>query len=367
MKFNCPREELMQCIHIVSRAIPSKSTIPALEGIHMTAQGDTLTLKCSDLELCIESSVPAMIEEEGRVVLPGRLFSEMVKKLTSDSVLMEMDDSLSCNIECGRAKLVLQGMDPADYPEMPPIADIPPVSIRQKDLKDMIHKTVFAVALDETKPILTGVLIEMEQDRLTLVALDGYRLAMCNQMMEQVESPIRFVVPSKPLSEIARLFDDENADVKISVGASQASLDLGNTKVVTRLLQGEYIKYRQILPAEYQTRVQVNTRLLEECVDRASLMAREGKNNLIKLSIKDDMISITANSEIGSVYEEVPVVMEGKGLDIAFNAKYLMDALRAIEDEEIMMDFNTNLSPCLIHPVSGQRYTYLVLPVRIYA
>ncbi|MDL2220384.1 DNA polymerase III subunit beta, partial [Eubacteriales bacterium OttesenSCG-928-N14] len=302
------------------------------------------------------------------VVLPGRLFTEMVRKLPQGPVEIEMEEGgTQVKIASGKTKLTLAGMHHSEYPQMPPIPQGGQIEMKCSEFRQMVRTTSFAVAVDETKPILTGELIELEDNALRVVALDGYRLAMYRGEIENQVPDMRFVIPSKSVNEIARIMGDDESVVSINVGSAQAMVMVNGTRVMTRLLEGDYIKYQQILPTEYQTRVRVETSALMESVERASLMANESRNKLIKMQISEESVIITANSELGSVYEDIPVYMEGKGLEIAFNAKYLSDALKAVEDEEILMDFNTNLSPCVMHPVEGDKFLYLVLPVRIYA
>ena len=311
MRITCQKEDLLQAMNTVQRAMPSKSPLPALEGVYVQAKDNQLRLVCSDLVLCIESSLPAMVSDAGEIVLPGKLFSELVRKLPEGTVTMDIHD-LKANIACGQAKMTLQGMDAADYPEMPAMNQARPLEIKQGDLKSMIQKTSFAVAQDETKPILMGELMEIETDHVTLVALDGYRLAMCTQALEKENSaPVRFVVPGKSLAEIAKLFEDSQANASISFSDTQAVVDMGSTKITTRLLEGEYINYRQILPADRKTRVRIRTADLYDAVERASLMAREGRNNLIRLEVGESKLSITANSELGNAFEEIPVDIDG--------------------------------------------------------
>ena len=365
MKFTCERDGLMSAIQVVQRAMPARSTLAALEGIHIRAEGDRLHLTCSDLVLCIQSQVPALVENEGMAVMPGRLFAELVRKLPQGSIHVQMDN-LSVKIACGKSLTTLQSMDPAEYPEMPSVEEAKPLNIKQGSLKEMIRQTLFAVAMDETRPILTGELIEVEGEELRLVALDGYRLSLRKESVSSEGGDMQFVVPSKSMAEIAKLFEDSDQPATIALGENLAVVSLGDTKVITRLLQGEYIKYRQILPSEWQSRARVNAGQLTEAVERASLLAREGKNKLIKLQVENEAIIVTAESERGQVYEDLPVHLTGKELEIAFNSRYLLDVLRVISDEEIYLDFISNLSPCVIRPVEGEGYLYLILPVRLY-
>lgn len=367
MKFTCDKEDLVKCISTVQRAMPSRSTLSALEGIYIESKGEAVNMRCSDMVLTIDSSILANVEREGAIVMPGRLFSDLIRKLPGGDVCIDMDDSgTSIKITCGKAKLTLQGMNKEEYPAMEENQTVKPLDLRQGDLKEMISHTLFAVASDETKPILTGELIEISNGTFTVVALDGYRLALRRESLQSPSEDISFVVPSKSLSEISKLFEDDDSSASILVGNNNAVIDMGDTRITTRLLDGEYIKYSTIIPTDRNTRVRVNTAALANSAERASLLAKEGKNNLIKMNITEQSMTISANSEMGDVFEEIPIYMEGSNLRIAFNARYLTDVLHAINEEEILMDFITNLSPCVMRPVEGDKFTYLVLPVRLY-
>lgn len=367
MKFTCEKDDLVKCISVVQRAMPSRSTLSSLEGIYLEAADGMVNMRCSDMILTIDSHIQAAVERQGAIVMPGRLFSDLIRKLPGGQVCVDMDDAgTSVKISCGKAKMTLQGMHSSEYPDMDEAPKAKPLDIRQGDLKEMIGRTLFAVASDETKPILTGELIEISDGKFTVVALDGYRLAMRTQPLDGDVDDTSFVVPSKSLSEMAKLFEDDDSPARILIGGSNAVVDMGDTRISTRLLEGEYIKYKTIIPGERATRIRVDKTLLAESAERASLLAREGKNNLIKVNIDEETMAISANSEMGDVFEEIPIYMEGNQIRIAFNARYLTDVLHAIPDGEILMDFITNLSPCVVRPVEGDGFLYLVLPVRVY-
>lgn len=366
MRFICQQDQLLMGINTVQKAMAAKSTLSVLEGIYMETEGELLKLKCVDLALGIESYVPAIIEEEGVTVVPGRLFADIIRKLPEGQIQVIKDEQNTITIQSEHSRTTVQGMLAAEFPDMPAVESEQSVRLDQGMFKKMIRQSIFATAVDETKPILTGALIEIEDNTINLVALDGYRLAMRKEKLETAYPATQIVIPAKTLGETAKILGDEEGDVIINFEKTRAMISLGYTKVITRLLEGDFIKYRQILPADYQTRVKVNTALLSDSIDRASLLAREGKNNLIKFTIGGDKLVITSNAEVGSAYEEVPVYVEGKELEIAFNAKYFVDVLKNLEDEEVYLDFNSNVSPCVVRPCSGDSFLYLILPVRIY-
>ena len=364
MHFSCEKEELSAALNLVQRAIPARSTMSVLEGVYIQAIDNTVLLKCSDLTLQIETTIPAYVEEEGVVVL-GKLFLEMIRHMPEGTVDVETATENSVQIKSGRSKLTLQTISPEDFPMMPQIKTIGKIQLPKTALKDMIRQTVFSTAMDENKPILTGALLEITREGIHMVALDGYRLALKNYPMPCPDEA-KLVIPSKSLNEISRILGEEG-DVEITYGSGYVFIDMQGTKIFSQLLNGEYTKYRQIIKDDYQTRVRVNRDELLKSIERVSIMARESRNNLIKLNVNSETIVITSNSEIGNAYDEVPVHFEGKELDIAFNSRYLTDVLKVLDDEEIHMDFNSNVSPCTIRPVDSDSFLYLVLPVRIYA
>ncbi|MGI6161769.1 MAG: DNA polymerase III subunit beta [Christensenellales bacterium] len=366
MKFSIDKESLISAISIVQKAMGTRSTMPVLEGIYIEAENGRLSLKCTDMALLIESSVEAEVEENGVVVLPGRIFSEIIRKLPSGKVSVLSAGDMSVKIKSGMSRTTLQCMNVREFPEMPEIEKKSGLVMEQKIIRDMIRQTIFATASDETKPILTGTLIEMEGGCVNFVALDGYRLAFRSSKADGGDVSVNCVVPAKSMGEIAKTLGEEG-EAAITIGTNHILIDAGKTKIISRLLDGEFIKYRQIMPQDYQTRVKIARAEFAEAMDRASLMAREGKNNLVKLSIDEDKMVITSNSEIGDAYEEVDIWIEGKPLEIAFNSKYFSDVLKALEDETVYLDFNSNVSPCVLRPVEGSAFQYLILPVRIYA
>ena len=278
----------------------------------------------------------------------------MVRRLPAGEVFIETAGQ-SVKVVSGKVRFSVSGIAGEDYPTMPALAQVNPLVLSKEQLRDMVRATLFACATDESKPILTGALFEVKEESISVVALDGYRLAIYRDVPQNHRLPVDFVVPARYLS-----------DISLYLGQNQMMVDLGNTRITTRLLEGEYIKYQAILPKEYATRVRVSPKTLLESVERASLMASAGKNNLIKIAITDGSLVLTANSELGDVYEDMEIEKEGKDIEIAFNARYLMESLRATGEKDVYLDFNSNINPCVITPVEGDRFLYLVLPVRIY-
>jgi DNA polymerase-3 subunit beta len=260
----------------------------------------------------------------------------------------------------------LIGNNPAEFPQLPVIDENSMYEVSQDVIRNMIKQTIVAIAQEETRPILTGVLFEVKNEILSFVALDGYRLAIKSIAIGN-KNNISAVIPGKTLNEISKILEASESLVKITFTPNHILFNLGNTKIISRLLDGEFINYRQILPDEYRIRIRANVSELMDCIERASLLAREGRTNLVTFEIKEDKLIITSNSQMGKVYEEVNIALEGDELKIRFNARYFLDVLRIIDSEEIYIEFSTNVSPCIIKKTNDKDYTYLVLPVRINA
>lgn len=277
---------------------------------------------------------------------------------------IEVDGSYKATIICGNSKFNIVGQNPQEYPELPNINENAMYKIPQDLLKNMIRQTIFAAAQDETRPILTGLLFEVKDGILSMVALDAYRLALRRSKIGN-STDISAVIPGKVLNEVGKILMPTDEEVHITFTPNHILFAIGETKVISRLLQGEFMNYRQIIPEEYKLRISVNTKMLLDSIERASLLAKEGKTNLIKMDIGDNRIVITSNSQLGNVYEEVPVNNAVTPLQIAFNSKYIIDVLKVIDTEEIYMEFSSSVSPCIIKTEDGEDYTYLVLPVRL--
>lgn len=368
MLFQINKNELMSAINTVSKALSSRTPHPLLEGVYMSCSEHSLLLICSDGSLQIETSIPVDMTSGGEIVLPGRLFFEIIRKLPDDLITIEQSDESiqSVNIQCRQSKATVQGFSADEYPKMQPLSNETSMEISQPLLREMIRQTIFATAQDETRPVLTGVLFEMMDARLRLVALDGYRLAIRteNAIIREESSAI---FPASTLNEIAKtLTDDMEIPAKITFSQSNAQLDFGTTRIHSVLLNGEYMKYSQIFPKEQSTVVHVNRKELLNAIERTALMARESHNNLIKFSVNNQAIHLSANSEMGDAQEEISINMSGAELEIAFNARYMQDVLSRLDDEEILMRFHSNITPCVIEPSNGESYYYLVLPVRMF-
>lgn len=366
MKFVCEKSKLIEAISTVQKAVTGKTTLPILEGILVNCKNGLLTLTATDLDLGIETKVDCNVASDGSVVLNARLFGEIIRKLPDMDIQVEIDSSFNTIITCGKSKFNLVGQNPDEYPELPVINENAMYHIPQDLIKNMIRQVIFATAQDETRPILTGVLFEVRDGLLSMVALDAYRLALRRSNIGPANN-ISAVIPGKTLNEVSKILNMSDDEVSITFTPNHILFNLGSTRVISRLLDGEFINYRQIIPEEYKMRVKVETRALLDSIERASLLAKEGKTNLIKMDISEQCMAITSNSQLGNVYEEVPVTLEGDGLQIAFNSKYFIDVLKIMDDEEVYLEFSSSVSPCIMKTVDDDGYIYLILPVRLIA
>lgn len=365
MKVICNQRDLSTGINIVQKAVSIKTTMPILTGIYLKAAGDKLKLVGTDLDLGIETYIDAEVLSPGEVVISSRIFGEIVRKFPDDDVSIDVDSENNVVLRCQNSEFTLIGQPAAEYPELPTIDEKEAYLISKDLFGNMIRQTVFACSIDETRPILTGVLMEIEDKQINMVALDGYRMAFRRGAVQN-EKNSKEVVPGKTLMEVSRILnEDPNESVRIFFTDKHVLFHIDQTRIISRLLEGEFINYKQIIPNQHKTKVKVNKKELSDSIERASLLAREGKNNLIRLSIRDEEMIIHSNAEIGKVFECVRIELEGEDLDIGFNSKYFLDGIRAIDSEEVILNFTTNLNPCIMQPIDSDSYTYLVLPVRI--
>lgn len=364
MKFICMKEDLIQGLSIAAKASASRSPQQVLECVSISADAAGVHLMCTDLQMGIVTDVPATVAQDGRVLLNARLFNEIVRKLPEGEVTISVGSTNRATISAGGSKTTLQGMSAQDFPQLPAVKDDAPICIRQNLLRDMIRQTGFAIAQDDTRPILMGILMEIENDEITLVALDGFRLARRKGRLNEPAGQLSAVISGRYFIEIGKILGDDEEQVTLSLSKTHLKLRMKAATVVIRLLEGDYIKYRQLLPANYAISTRLSRGELADCIDRASLMAREGKSNLLKFSISQDKLTITSNSEMGDVYEEMDVETIGKDIDIAFNVRYITEAVKSIEEEQFLIKLNSNISPCVLVPTEGEDFLYLVLPVR---
>lgn len=363
MKFICEKTKLQEAISIAQKAVTGKSAMPVLQGLLITANENELTLIGSDIDLSIETKIKTDVIQPGKIVVDAKLFGEIIRKLPNSSIEISTVNENSIEIICEKSKFTLIHMNAEDFPALPSINETIIFSVEQKTLKNMIKGTIFAIAQDETRPILTGVLFEAINKKLSLVALDGYRLALRREDIEN-DNVINAVIPGKTLNEVVKILEDDGY-VNITFTTNHILFNIGETKVISRLLEGEFIKYTSIIPEEFNLKVTVKRDDLLSCIERASLVGKEGNTNLIKLDMQEEELTITSNSQLGNVIEKLNIILQGQPLQIAFNSKYLIDLLKIIEDDEIYMEFSSSVSPCVVRSKKDDNSIYLVLPVRL--
>jgi len=369
MKFICAQQTLSKALNTVSKAVTSRTTIPILKGILIKAEkSGKLVLSASDLDISIEKTITDVnVEEEGSVVISAKLFTDIVRKMPSEDIFVEQGDNNSVVIKTTMSEFNVVGISPEEFPSIGAIGGDEENIVFEKEIfKEMIRKTSFSASIDETKGLIVGVLLELDDNYTNVVALDGFRMAVVREEMINAKKN-KIVISAKILNEINKILADieSEEEIKFLIDKKKAIILFENVKIVIRLLEGDFIKYKDILPSDNKCRVKVNKNVLHEGMERASLLSREGKNNLIKFKIEDSKITITSRSEEGNLKEEVPVEKEGSDIEIGFNSKYILDVLKVLDDEEIIMELVSSVKPCVIKPVSGISYEYLVLPVRI--
>lgn len=366
MKVICDGLDLSIATSQVIKAISNRTTNPVLEGIKLEAKGEFLKLSATDLELAIEKEIRGDIKEEGVTVVPGRFFSEFIKKLTNEKIELELNEKNKLKISYTDSETYLQCYNPNEFPNLNIIEDKEFFLITKTNFKNLISKSVFATALDDTRPVLKGCFIELSGDNISSVGLDGYRMAIARKKLEQETTQnTSFIVPAKSLIEINKSIEDSDDVIKVCFQRNFLMVESDGARIITRLIDGDFINYKQILPNSYSTTVIVSKNSFEEAIDRTSVLSRADKNNLVKFDFKDNLLTLSSNSDIGNIKENIGVSLSGNDLSIAFNARYFTECLRAVSDEAINLCFNMPSSPCLITPSSGDEFTFLILPVRI--
>ncbi|MBM7618878.1 DNA polymerase-3 subunit beta [Bacillus tianshenii] len=378
MKFIIQRDKLVQSVQDVLKAVSSRTTIPILTGIKIVATEEGVTLTGSDSDISIESFIPSEedgtenveVKASGSVVLQARFFSEIIKKLPMDTVELEVQNQFVTTIRSGKSEFNLNGQDAAEYPHLPQIEEDSVFKLPTDLLKNIIRQTVFAVSTSETRPILTGVNWKLENHELTCIATDSHRLALRKAKIDAENNlACNVVIPGKSLNELNKILDDTNELLDIVITDNQVLFKAKNILFFSRLLDGNYPDTSRLIPAESKTDITVSTKDFLQAIDRASLLAREGRNNVVKLAtLEQSALEISSNSpEVGKVVEQVQGnSVEGEELKISFSAKYMMDALKALEGNEILINFTGAMRPFLIRTMHDDSMLQLILPVRTY-
>ncbi|MFA6309134.1 MAG: DNA polymerase III subunit beta [Clostridia bacterium] len=363
MKIICSKENLQNGINIVQKAVSTKTTLPILEGILLEAE-DKFKMTGNDLEIGIECFVEADIKGRGAIVLNSKMLGDIVRKMPDSEVLIEAKENNTVIIECENSHFELKGISSEGFPSIPEIKKENGFEISQNIIRDMVRQTIFAVSFDENRPVLTGEMIEFKEGEMVVVSIDGYRLALRKSKVEGIDVDINVVVPGKTLGEIIKILSDTDEKINIYTSENQILFDLGNCRVVSRLLDGDYLNYKSIIPPEFETKIKVKTEEILSSIERASIITMEDKRYPIKLVINTDNMIISSNTDTGANREEIHIDTEGNNLEIGFNPRYFIDALKVIEDEVVEISFTSNVGPCVIKPVNGEKFIYLILPIR---
>lgn len=368
MKFICNTSILADACQSVQRAVSTKTSIPAIEGIFIKALGSELVLTGYDLEMGITTSVPAKVEENGGIVINAKVLCEILRKLPDDSVCIESDERQVAVIRSGDMEYSLIGIAPDEYPELPSVSGVFPIVLQQDILKEMIRQTIFSVAVNENKVVHTGIKFEITQNEIKLIAVDGFRLAVRKEVIDYTGEDATFIVPAKSLSEVVKLFSgEENDTVSMCVGKRHIVYEIGQYTVVSRLLDGEFLNYRSAIPNLVSTTVKVNTRKLIESIERTSLIITDKIKSPLRCSFDDNLIRISSTTALGTANDKIPAEITGAGVEIGFNNRFLLEALRVCDTDEVYLQLNGSVAPIVIVPPEGDRFLFLILPVRLKA
>lgn len=363
MKFICEGLDLSEALLKVSKACANKTTVAVLECIKISAYNDVLTLLASDGELSIEKKIKAEVLEEGEICVPGKTFTDFINKLVGVSVNFATSER-GLDIKYGENSTSLQVLSASDFPAVDMDINENNFVISNKVFKDVIARSIFCCAQDDSRPILKGCLLEIKDGELTATALDGFRMAVVEEKIISGSGAMRIVCPARTLSEISKMIEDDEGDLTVFVQNGMMMVKIENTTVTSRLYQGEFIDHNAITPKEFSTEIVLNRDELCESVERAGILIRGEKNSLIIFDVKPDGVRITSNSEMGNVLERVKCDFSGKELKIAMNAKYILESVKAVKADEVKIGFNSPISPFVLTAKEEDGSLYLILPVR---
>ena len=365
MKVICDGNDLAEAVGKASKALGQKTVNQILEYIKIDATPGTLTLTATDNELTIETSIVADVVSEGSILVPGKLFSDFTRKLTNERIeLLLASNKLVVKYSDSAGEIACASAD--EYPEMREMSEAQSFTIIKKEFKDLISKVAFSASVDSARPILKGVLLDVDESFITAVALDSYRLAKCVKTLEKTSALMHAVVPARCLSEIGKMLDDSEDPICAYIQRGSFRMDLGHTTVTSILLDGDFVNYRGLVPTAFETTVTLPCEPFSDGLERAILLSKGDKSNPVRFDINERLLVISSMSEAGNLNEKIPIVMTGPDLAIAFNAKYFTEMLRVLSMDTITVKFNTPSAPCVVEPAGGSDdFLYLILPVRL--
>ena len=367
MKLICSKANLLHGVNIVSKAVPTRTTMAILECILIDASTNDIKLTANDMELGIETKIEGEIVERGIIALDAKIFSEIVRKLPDSDVLIETDETFKTTITCEKAKFNIVGKSGDDFSYIPFIERNESITMSQFTLKEVIRQTIFSIADNDTNKLMTGELFEIQENNLKVVSLDGHRISIRNIELKTSYEAKKVVVPGKTLQEVSKILPGgSEEEVTIYLTDNHIVFEFDSTTVVSRLIEGEYFKIDQMLSSDYETKVKINKRELLDCIDRATLLVKEGDKKPIIMNITDSTMELKINSFIGSMNEDIDIAKEGKDILIGFNPKFFIDALRVIDEEEVTLYMVNPKAPCFIKDEEG-KFIYLILPVNFNA
>ena len=363
MKLICSKNELLKSVNIVLKAVPSKTTMPILECILLDASASEIKFTANDMELGIETKVKGIIDEKGIIALDAKIFSDIIRKLPDNDVYISTDANYNTPITCEKARFVIPGKDGEDFAYLPVIEKTEGIELSQFTLKEVIRQTIFSIAVNENSKLMTGELFEIKNNILKVVSLDGHRISIRKIELNDDYADHKVVVPGKTLNEISKILSGEVEDkVKIFFTENHIVFEFDDTVVVSRLIEGEYFRIDQMLSSDYETKIQINKKEFLDCIDRATLFVKESDKKPIIINIENESMQLNINTQIGSMKEDIDIEKEGKDIMIGFNPKFLIDALKVIDDEKVTIYLVNPKAPCFIKD-EKESYIYLILPV----
>ena len=371
MKIIFEKDKMIKALNSVTKAVAIKTTMPILEGILIQTNNNDIKLTCYDKELGIEYIIKDNnVLEQGSIVVNAIMFSEIIRKLPNINITISINDNNLLVIECEGSLYKLATMDPEEFPQLPEINVENSIELEQNTLKDMIRKTIFAISTEENRPVFTGCLFEVKNNKLNVVAVDGFRLAWKSKILNTKTNDFEAVIPGRTLQEVNKILIDSFDLIKLGIAKNQALFEIENCKIVTRLLDGEFLKYSDVIPKKWETRVRVNKNLISNCFERISLISSSSiekeKRYPVKINIEVGKIKISCTNQTGDAKEELFTTTEGQDLEAGFNPKFFLDVFRNIDDEDVFIDFGTSISPCIIKSLEDDGdYQYMILPVRL--
>lgn len=367
MKLICSKMNLLKGVNIVSKAVPTRTTMAILECILIDASANEIKLTANDTELGIETVIEGEILEPGIIALDAKIFSEIVRKLPDNEVTIETDSSFKTLITCEKANFNIIGKSGEDFSYIPYVERKESVTISQFTLKEVIHQTIFSIADNDNNKLMTGELFEINENQLKVVSLDGHRISIRNIELKENYQPKKVVVPGKTLNEISKIIPGSTEEeVNIFITENHIIFEFDQTTVVSRLIEGEYFRIEQMLSSDYETKININKRELLDCIDRATLLITEGDKKPIIMNVTEDFMELKINSFIGSMNEDIDIEKDGKDIMIGFNPKFFIDALRVIDEEEVILYMVNPKAPCFIKD-DEEKFIYLILPVNFNA